>query len=127
MAEQPVQGTFIWHEINTPDAEGARKFYTELVGWESNTMEMGPGQTYTMFQNGGSDVGGIVAMEGEQWKGVPPHWMIYIAVDDVDAACEKVKQLGGAVRVEPMDIPVGRLAVLTDPAGASFSVLKLKG
>ncbi len=53
--------------------------------------------------------------------------MIYIAVDDVDAACEKAKQLGGAVRVEPMDIPVGRLAVLTDPAGASFSILKLKG
>jgi predicted enzyme related to lactoylglutathione lyase len=126
-APQSLQGTFVWHEINTPDADSAMKFYSELVGWKTKTMDMGPGGKYTMFANGASDVGGVVPMTGPQWKGVPPHWLIYIGVDDVDAACKKAKKLGGSVKMEPMDIPVGRFAVLADPQGAVFALFKGKG
>jgi predicted enzyme related to lactoylglutathione lyase len=63
---------------------------------------------------------------GDQFPAeVPPHWAVYFAVDDTDATAEKAKQLGGQVQVEPMDIPdVGRFAVISDPQGAVFSVIK---
>ena len=65
-------------------------------------------------------------MVGPQWQGVPAHWMSYFTVDDVDAAAAKVKELGGNVCVPPTDIPVGRFAVVSDPAGATFSLFKGK-
>ena len=65
-------------------------------------------------------------MRGDQWKGVPPHWMIYITVADCDARAAQAKQLGGGVCVPPTDIAnVGRFAVVNDPQGATFSLIQL--
>ena len=60
-------------------------------------------------------------MRGQVPDEVPPHWLVYFAVDDADATAEKAKELGGGVAFGPMDIPVGRFAVLTDPHGAVFA------
>jgi predicted enzyme related to lactoylglutathione lyase len=60
-----------------------------------------------------------------EWGDVPPHWMVYISVEDCDAAAKKVAELGGQVCVPPTDLPeVGRFAVINDPTGATFSIIK---
>lgn len=87
---------------------------------------MGPGRTYTLIRHGGKDNGGMMGMDGSEWKGIPPHWMIYVAVDDVDKTAAQCAKLGGTVCVPPTDIPVGRFAVLNDPQGAAISIYKPK-
>jgi hypothetical protein len=68
----------------------------------------------------------MMPMEGDMWPpDVPSHWMVYIAVEDCDAAAARVESLGGAVMVPPNDIPPGRMAVCNDPQGAVFSIIEL--
>ena len=126
MAEHPTQSTFIWHEILTRDPEGAKEFYAKLLGWTSTGMTLESGQPYTMFSNGEADVGGIVSMEGPDFEGVPPHWVVYISVDDVDEKARQAEALGGKIFRPPADIPgIGRVAVIADPEGATFCIFKL--
>ncbi|MCU0313376.1 MAG: hypothetical protein MUC84_04860, partial [Solirubrobacteraceae bacterium] len=68
---------------------------------------------------------GMLRMTEEWPPEVPAHWMVYVAVEDCDAACAQARELGGTVSVEPHDIPVGRFAVLGDPQGAFFSVIAM--
>jgi predicted enzyme related to lactoylglutathione lyase len=118
-------GTFMWNELATPDPERAKAFYGEICNWGAREMDMPGGDgKYTLWRLGDKDVGGMMKMEGPQWKGIPPHWMTYIAVDDVNVAAKKVKKLGGEVKVEPFDIPgIGRMCVITDPTGATVSLM----
>jgi predicted enzyme related to lactoylglutathione lyase len=118
-------GEFCWFEVNTPDAEAARKFYGGLFGWKTQQMDMG-GFPYHTLHLSDKPIGGIMPMTGPEWQGVPPHWMLYVAVDDVDAAAKKVVELGGKVCVPPTTIPVGRFAVVNDPQGATFSLFQTK-
>jgi predicted enzyme related to lactoylglutathione lyase len=115
-------GAPIWHELITDKPESALAFYETVVGFTHSAVEMAPGKTYTMLKVGGNDVGGCTE---PPMPGVPNVWHIYFAVDDADATAAKAAEEGGHVMVEPFDIPsVGRTAVLTDPQGAVFSVLK---
>ncbi len=126
MAEQqmPATGSFCWNELMTSDAEASRKFYTELFGWESNEMKVGE-TNYTVFKSGDKMIGGMMQMTAECGE-MPSHWMSYVAVDDVDGTVARVESLGGKTCVPPSDIPtVGRFAVITDPSGATISLLKL--
>ena len=86
----------------------------------ASTMDMGGGP-YTVFEVGGRMVGGTTA---PQMPGVPNHWHVYFEVADADAAAAKAAELGGTVIVPPFDIPVGRIAVVGDPQGAVFSIIK---
>jgi predicted enzyme related to lactoylglutathione lyase len=123
MAE-PMTNRFCWNELVTSDAAGCEKFYSQLFGWGTKKVPFGHG-IYTVFQADGKDVGGMLQMTAE-WGNTPPHWMAYVAVEDVDACAKKVQELGGKVCVPPTDISVGRFAVLNDPSGAVFSVIKMK-
>ena len=117
------EGVFVWDELHTGDPGAAKSFYGEVFGWTSRDADMG-GMTYTMFQNGGgTDVGGCMQlMEGMQ---APPHWLVYIGTDDVDATTARAKDLGATVHVEPADIPnIGLFWVLQDPTGAAFGLFK---
>jgi predicted enzyme related to lactoylglutathione lyase len=119
----PTTGRFAWHELHTTDKATALTFYAKLVGWETKEVPMGPGETYGLCRLGGKDVAGITTSKAG--PGVPPHWLPYIAVEDVDASASRAKELGGGVLSEPMDIPnVGRFAVLTDPQGAVFALFR---
>jgi hypothetical protein len=65
-------------------------------------------------------------MKGDQWQGVPPHWMIYVTVANCDERAARAGQLGGQICVPPTDIPnVGRFAVIADPQGAAFSLIQM--
>ena len=81
---------------------------------------MGAGE-YTLFEVDGQMVGGTIA---PQMPGVPNHWHVYFAVTDADAAVAKATELGGTVMAEPFDTPVGRMAVVSDPQGAVFSIMQ---
>jgi uncharacterized protein len=123
--EAPMgQGVFVWDELMTSDPEAATRFYGEVFGWTSRAMDMGEMGTYTLFSRGeDDDVGGCMRMpEGMQ---APPHWLVYVGVDDVDATAARAKELGATLFVEPTDIPeVGRFAIVQDPAGAVFGLFK---
>ena len=95
---------------------------TQLLG--ATTRPLGSdaiATTYLVLAIGGEDVAGILEMTDE-WEGIPPHWMAYFEVPDCDAAAAAAREAGGTVSVEPFDLPYGRIAVLTDPFGAVFSV-----
>jgi predicted enzyme related to lactoylglutathione lyase len=119
-----TRGRFVWHDYMAKDPAKARAFYTELMAWKIDEMDMGPMGKYAMLKRGDAGIGGIVPLTGAPAE-VPSHWISYISVDDVDATCKKAKELGGKVCVEAFDIPgVGRTAVLEDPTGAVFSPFK---
>ena len=103
-------------------------FYGKLFGWESNDMPMGPDDFYTIFKLGGRDVAAAYTMRPEQKSaGVPPHWMLYVAVDSADDAAKRARELGAKVCMEPFDVfDIGRMAVIQDPTGAAISVWQAK-
>ena len=122
MLDLNKQGAFSWAELATTDVEGAKRFYTGLLGW---TTEQAPveGMSYTLAKVGEERVAGIMSTQCPGGE-VPPHWGVYITVDDVDATVRKAGELGGKVLMPPTDIPnVGRFAVLADPQGVMFSVI----
>jgi hypothetical protein len=114
-----------WNELATKDAAKAGEFYSGVFGWEKNVQQMGP-MTYTSFMNGDRPAGGMYE-PGPEMGEVPPNWMVYFAVTDTDATVASATELGGKSCVPPMDVPgVGRMAVMTDPQGAAFAVIKLE-
>jgi uncharacterized protein len=115
-------GGLAWSELSTRDKEGAKSFYGEVFGWEAEDQGEGA-MPYTQWNLDGQPVGGMVDLAGD----VPPHWLVYFAADDIDAAVERTKELGGSVTVEPRDFPGGRFAVVADPHGAHFGLLRLSG
>jgi predicted enzyme related to lactoylglutathione lyase len=121
-------GNFSWLELATTDQNAAKAFYSGLFGWQSNDMPMGPGEFYTMFQLQTRPVGGGYTLRKDMVEqGVPPHWGLYIAVANADATAAKVAGLGGKVTAPPFDVmDVGRMAVVQDPAGATFEIWEPK-
>ncbi|HEX8749090.1 MAG TPA: VOC family protein [Pyrinomonadaceae bacterium] len=126
MTEQVMSkgGTFCWNELATRDLGAAKKFYTELLGWQLEESNVA-GMSYIEIVAGGEHIGGMYQMTAEN-GGAPSHWMSYVEVEDVDDRAEKAAELGGKVCVPPTDIPnVGRFCVITDPTGATFSLVRL--
>jgi predicted enzyme related to lactoylglutathione lyase len=118
---EPVSLT--WNELYTRSAPEARAFYTALLGWTIEDQEVGGPQPYAMISVGDRPNGGVMPITPEMGD-VPPHWMVYFAVDDVDQMAGRVAELGGSVVVPPTDIGVGRFAVACDDQGAAFTVFK---
>ncbi len=119
---KPKHGHFFWNELSTRDVAKAKAFYADTLGWTYSEMDMGPNGIYYVAMDGDEPVGGMFEMAGSDFEGVPEHWMSYIAIADIDANVEKAKAAGATVQMEPFDIPeVGRMAVLTQPDGATIS------
>jgi predicted enzyme related to lactoylglutathione lyase len=118
-------GAFCWTELSALDVEGSKAFYSSVFGWTSVTHEDGP-MPYTEFQLGGTSIAGMMP-QPPGMEGVPPHWLVYFAVEDTDATVARCQELGGSVMMAPMDIPQGRFAVLADSKGAAFGVIRLAG
>ncbi len=112
---QPTTGTFCWYELLTRDPEGARKFYPEIFGWSVASDDSHGGDPYWMFKAGEKLVAGIQPVD------TPPHWLVYVAVEDVDETVKKAVALGGGEMVPPTDIGgMGRFAVLQDNLGGAI-------
>jgi len=120
--DQHPTGAFCWLELHTTDQNAAKNFYDALFGWVPRDMPMGPNDFYTIFKLQGRDAAAACTLRPDQRsQGVPPHWMIYITVENVDASVVKAQQLGGKILAPAFDVmDAGRMAVVQDPTGATF-------
>lgn len=112
------QSPFIWHELVTPDQSRSGAFFSQLFGWTRKEVDAGPFGIYTLFQQDGRDIAGMMNPTPE--TPVPgAFWHAYIAVADVDDCAARALALGGRVLVAPHDVPdVGRVCAVADPTGA---------
>ena len=118
---------FIWYELMTPDPAGAAQFYGAVVGWTiaADRDPAAGDMDYRMIgRSDGSNAGGVLALNADMLAGgARPIWIGYLHVADVDAAVAAITADGGAVQMPAMDIPVGRIAMVTDPQGAPFYIM----
>jgi predicted enzyme related to lactoylglutathione lyase len=118
-----AHGAPSWFEVLTNDAAGTAAFYARLFGWEPQAMPM-PDFTYTTFSQGTDQVAGMMPIL-EHMGDTAPCWSVYFTVNDVDATARAAKALGGAVCMDPMDVPnVGRMAGIVSPQGVMFYVIR---
>lgn len=117
-----THGAFSWSELTTPDPQAAAAFYGSLFGWALDAMPMPDGE-YHVAKLGDTAVAGLMAPPPGA-RAAPPHWGVYLTVDNVEQTVARCAELGGKLLVPAMDVPgVGRMAVLQDPQGAVFSVM----
>ncbi len=119
-----VPGAFSWGELNARGVEEALRFYQRVFGWGVRTTDGGD-RPYHEFQLDGRSILGAMEIPAAVPAFVPPHWLVYFDVEDVDASAERARQLGAQDVLGPMDFPGGRFALVTDPQGAMFGILKV--
>ncbi len=120
----PEHGTFFWNQLVTTDQKKSGDFYCGLLGWSRREVDDGPFGLYTLFQNNGRDVGGMMNPTTDFSQSRPSWWQAFIAVADVDACTSRVIELGGTVIEPPQDVPgVGRACLLADPMGAPVCLM----
>lgn len=116
-----VPGAFCLNQLNTSDPVAAAAFYREVFGWRIDQVGAEP-MPYWGIWNGDGLNGGMMSLP--PGSPAPAHWLVYFAAADVDRLATRVGELGGRVLAPPMDVPGGRIAVATDPAGATFGILQ---
>jgi uncharacterized protein len=110
-------GALSWNELASTDLDASAEFYRELFGWEAQPFE-GMAFPYRIIQNGDSSNGGM----RESQQNEPTYWLVYFGADDIDASLAKSTELGGTTLMGPMDIGMGKIAILQDPQGAVFAL-----
>ncbi len=117
-------GAVCWNELNTRDTAAARGFYPRVFGWGVEANPIGEAGEYIQWQVDGRSVAGGMTMAAQVPAEVPSFWLTYFAVDDCDAAVARAQELGGQVNMPPMDMAMGRFAVLSDPQGGVVAVFE---
>jgi predicted enzyme related to lactoylglutathione lyase len=117
-----TSGGWLWNELHTTEPAKALSFYEKLVGFSHRSMDMGPGEKYHILSKDGVDRGGVT---GHLPASASPHWLPYVAVDDVDTTIARARKRGARIPAGPEDIPgIGRFGVLEDPTGAVLAIMK---
>lgn len=115
-------GEFCWNELATSNVQAAKDFYGKVFGWKFSDHDMGD-SSYTMIKHNDQDFGGIWAIPKDKSKEIPPHWMAYVLVENLDESVEKVKKNGGTIKKPASDAgEFGRFAIITDPTGAHIAL-----
>ena len=119
-------GDFIWYELMTPDPDGAKSFYDAVVGWTIDPSSSFPNGYRMIGRSDGKFAGGLLPLNDEMAQhGARPTWLGYVNVADVDTRVDSIVKAGGQALMAPTDIPgVGRIAMVADPQGAPFYVMK---
>ena len=121
-----THGDIVWHDLSTPDQKTSGSFFAELFGWTTKEVDAGPFGIYTLFQQDGRDVAGMMNPTPDSPQSHSKHsrWHMYISVADVDESAERVSSLGGDVLVPPHDVPgVGRMCMIAEPNGADLVLM----
>lgn len=126
--ESYKQGNPCWTDLSTTDQDGAKTFYSKLFGWDYQDIPMGEGQVYSIAKLNGSDAGAIFTQVPQEAEaGVPPHWKVYFAVDDINSIASKVSDLGGTVIFDEFDEDEsGQMMMAQDPTGAMIQFWQAK-
>jgi len=121
----PKLGNMCWHDLTTTDYSAALSFYGAVFGWQkAGEMDMGGGMIYVMFGHGGKPYGGMYNRT-PQMGNMPPNWVSYVNVRDVNAAVAAIKRGGGKVLQGPLPTPDGGLfAQASDPQGTMFALFQ---
>jgi predicted enzyme related to lactoylglutathione lyase len=119
-----VPYAFGWAELNARGLDRAVTFYETVFGWTHSEQPFGEGEVYTQLEHDGVPLAGALEMNPMIPAETPSYWLIYFNVNDVDARFQKVLELGGREMVGPQDMPGGRFAIVSDPQGAAFGILK---
>ena len=115
---KPEAGSLVWIDLTVEDAEEVRDFYTDVVGWTSAEVDMGGYADYTMKTGGsGATITGVCHARGVN-ADIPPAWMPYFAVADLDESMRACIDNGGELMMSPKGLGEGRFCVIRDPAGA---------
>lgn len=115
-------GDFCWNELMTPDVEKAKAFYKALFNWEYQEISS-DGEKYTMLKTAGGEGGGIMQTPADKQGQIPPHWMSYINVDNLDESLAKATSLGASVKIPATAVKdFGRFAIIIDPTGAHIAM-----
>lgn len=116
--ETPAPGSISWTDLTVPDAIAVRDFYAAVAGWTVQPVDMGGYEDFCMMR-AGSDVpvAGICHARGEN-AALPPLWLVYITVPDLEASLRACTARGGSVLAPVREMGGGRMAVIRDPAGA---------
>ena len=119
-----LQGSWIWYELMTPDADGSKAFYDRVVGWNIQTTH-GEDTGYGFINAADGMVGGVLHLTADMTgHGARPCWVGYIGVDNVDASLAAIQAAGGRVLMPARDIEMaGRIAMVGDPNGAPFYIM----
>ena len=111
-------GHVIWSELNSHDPDAAKRFFSETLGWEFESLRLADGDTYGIIKQDGHRVGGLFTLAGLEFDGVSDHWLTYVSVDDVDRRLSSAMEAGATVLRDPWSIAgVGRMAILRAPGG----------
>lgn len=111
-------GQIVWTDLTVPDASGVKDFYTAVVGWSTSAVDMSGYEDFCMNVPGTDQtVAGICHARGVNAE-LPPVWLIYINVSNLDESLQQCRDLGGEVLQEPRQMGGGLMAVIRDPAGA---------
>jgi len=118
-------GAVNWAELNTRDTGTAKEFYGAVFGWSFDDQEFEGSGMYTAITLGEETFGGMIDITDRVPAEVPAHWLVYFTVDDAEEAASAANEAGGEVVFGPQEIPkVGALAVIKDPFGAIFAVIR---
>lgn len=112
-------GEFCWNDLATPNLDAAKAFYSKLLGWEFTDTSM-EYMTYSMINiNNGKAFGGMWQIPTDKQNDMPPHWMSYILVEDLDATLQQAETLGATIKMPAMQAgDHGRFAIIADPTNA---------
>lgn len=121
-SNKPAVGSIVWRDLTVQNAAEVRDFYREVVGWKSSPHDMGDYEDYNIHPPSTDEViAGICHARGAN-ANVPPQWLMYVSVEDVDACAKRCTELGGKVVDGPREMGGSRFAVIQDPAGAVLAL-----
>ncbi len=123
-SDEPLVGKFVWFDLITDDAVAVRDFYSGLFGWAFETTRGPRGNDYDLARDGGVYVGGVVPVAGPADGSEISRWLPYVSVADVDASVVRARKDGAEVVVPPVDVRLGRVAVIVDPQGAPVGLAR---
>lgn len=121
MSHHVKPGEFCWNELSTPDVKKAKEFYSKMFDWKFDDIQT-EHMTYTLIKSHDKEFAGMWQIPTDQQKQIPPHWLAYIAVEDVAATLKKAQQNGAHVIMDVTEISgKGSFAIITDPTGAHIA------
>ena len=124
MSDDQPAGTIVWKDLTVADASAVRDFYSEVVGWKHEAVDMGEYSDFTMLPaEGGAPQAGICHARGPN-ANMPAQWMLYVSVDDIDESVRRAVELGGHVVDGPRTMGEYRFCVIGDPAGAVIALIE---
>jgi len=121
---KPAPGTIAWTDLTVNDAERVRDFYSAVVGWAPEPVSMDGYEDFCMnAPSDGTPVAGVCHARGAN-AGLPPQWLVYVVVEDLDQACARCRELGGKIVAGPKGMGSNRYCVIEDPAGAVCALVQ---